>query len=227
MTPTDPLSTAPPVADLWDTMRTTRAFRSFKDQPVDDALLGQCLEAATWAPSGGNQQPWRFVVLRSPESRRALALGAERALSNIAVSYKLDKPAPDDDSKRARMARALYSLHEGAADVPAAVMFCARPLPLMERLQLGSNIYPAMQNFLLAARASGLGTLVTGWHQAADAELRATVGVPAEWDIAALVIVGWPTAKFGPVRRKPVAEVTALDTWDQPLLTAGEPQEVR
>jgi nitroreductase len=208
-------------ADLWDTMRTTRAFRSFTTDPVDDAVLARCLEAATWAPSGGNQQPWRFVVLRSPASRAALAVGASRALENISVTYKLSRPDANDDSTRARMARALFDLHEGAADVPAAVLFCARPLPMMERLQLGSNIYPAMQNFLLSARASGLGTLVTGWHQAAEAELRATVGVPEGWDLAGLVIVGTPVGKFGQVRRKPVAEVTALDTWEQPFIPRG------
>jgi nitroreductase len=205
--------------NLWDAMRTTRAVRRFTTDPVDDATLARCLEAATWAPSGGNQQPWRFVVLRSPASRAALSVGALRALETIATLYKLERPAPDDDSPRARSARALHDLHEGAANVPAAVLFCSRPIPLTPPLLLGANIYPAMQNFLLAARSSGLGTLVTGWHNAAEAELRQTVGIPEGWDLAGLVVVGYPAGKFGPVRRKPIAEVSALDTWDQPLIT--------
>jgi nitroreductase len=203
-------------------MQTTRAFRSFKPDPVDDRLLARCLEASTWAPSGGNQQPWRFVVLRSPAARQALAIGAQRALEGIVESYKLVKPAPDDDSKRSRMSRNLFALHEGAADVPAAILFCVRPLPLMPLLTVGSNIYPAMQNFLLAARACGLGTLVTGWQVGAEAELRQTIQIPDGWELAAMVIAGWPAGNFGPVRRKPVAEVSSLDTWDNPLVSPAE-----
>jgi nitroreductase len=203
--------------DVWETMRTARAFRAFRPDPVDDATLARCLEAATWAPSGGNSQPWRFVVLRSPEVREALAVGAGRSLETIKTSYRISRPAADDDSPRARMARALMDLHEGAADVPAAVLFCVQFLPQTPLLLQGANIYPAMQNFLLAARASGLGALVTGWHEGAQDELRAAVGIPDDWHLAGLVVVGWPKTKHGPVRRKPVAEVTALDTWDQPL----------
>jgi len=62
---------------------------------------------------------------------------------------------------------------------------------------------------------------VTGWHQAAGAELRATVGVPEGWDLAGLAIVGTPVGKFSQVRRKPVAEVAALDTWDSPCWDDG------
>jgi nitroreductase len=204
--------------DVWETMRTARAFRTYRPEPVPDELLARCLEAATWAPSGGNAQPWRFVVLRSPDARQALAVGAVRSLETIKKNYGLERPAPDDDSPRARMSRALYDLHERAADVPVAVLFCSRFLPNVPVLLQGANIYPAMQNFLLAARASGLGALVTGWHEGAPDELRAAVGVPDDWHLAALVVVGWPKAEHGPVRRRPVSQVTALDTWDEPLV---------
>ncbi|MCW2622914.1 MAG: nitroreductase [Frankiales bacterium] len=207
--------------DVWETMRTARAFRTYRPDPVSDETLTRCLEAATWAPSGGNQQPWRFVVLRSPEVRQALAVGAMRSLAIIEENYGLTRPAPGDDSRQAKMSRALFNLHEGAADVPAAVLFCTRFLPRTPVLLQGANIYPAMQNFLLAARATGLGTLVTGWHEGAPDELRAAVGVPEEWHLAGLVVAGWPKGTHGPVRRKPVAQVTRLDTWDQPLVAAG------
>ena len=64
--------------DLWEVMRTARAIRRFTERPVDDALLATCLEAATWAPSGGNQQPWHFVVMKSAAAREALTIGAAR-----------------------------------------------------------------------------------------------------------------------------------------------------
>src|SRR3954452_10034504 len=128
-------------ADFWHVIRTTRAFRRFRSEPVDEVLLARCLEAATWAPSGGNQQPWRFIVLRSAEARAAVAVGAERALAGIKESYNIERPLAADTSRRARMARDLYAVHEGAAQVPAAILFCVRPLPLLDPLSVGANIY--------------------------------------------------------------------------------------
>ncbi|MCW2526637.1 MAG: nox 2 [Pseudonocardiales bacterium] len=221
--PTRPTSSSQST-DIWDVMHTSRAIRRFTRQSVDDSVLARCIEAATWAPSGGNQQPWRFIVLKSPETRAALQIGATRTLEFIAKAYRLPEPgAVAEGTPRARMARAVFDLHEKAVEVPAAVLFCSRPLPNMTELHLGSNIYPAMQNFLLAARASGLGTLVTGWHAAGEAEIREAVGVPADWDIAALVVAGWPAGNFGPVRRRPVADVTSLDTWEQTWPTDQAP----
>ncbi|MCU1345454.1 MAG: nitroreductase [Acidimicrobiia bacterium] len=203
--------------NIWEVMSTARAIRRFTDEPVDDALLLRCLEAATWAPSGGNQQPWRFVIMKSPQSREALAAGAAAALENIQQAYRMERPAEDDMSPRARNARAVLDLHDNAATVPAAVLFCLLPQPHSPPMMQGAFIYPAMQNFLLAARASGLGTVVTGWNVRAESAFRSSVGVPEEWDLAALVVVGWPQGNHGPLRRKPVDTVTMLDRWDQPV----------
>ena len=209
---------AGPTDDLWEAMSTARTIRRFRPDPVDDAVLARCLEAATWAPSGGNQQPWRFVVLRSPESRQALAVGAAHTLHGIEELYGLQRPAPDDRSRAARNARATFALHDGAAAVPAAVLFCMRELPSTPAFVQGGSIYPAMQNFLLAARACGLGACLTGWHIGAGDTFRDAVGIPEEWHLAGLVIVGWPEGEHGPVRRRPVADVAALDRWDSPYL---------
>ncbi len=204
-------------SDVWEVMRTARAIRRFTDAPVDDSLLATCLEAATYAPSGGNQQPWHFVVIKSGEARAALAVGAASALAAIEEVYRLARPEPDDETPRARNARALFALHDGAAGVPAAVLFCVKDQPLTTPLHLGASIFPAMQNFLLAARASGLGACVTGWQVSADAEFREAIGIPDEWHLASLVIVGWPDGKHGSLRRRPVEQVASLDRWDQPL----------
>ncbi len=206
-----------PPADVWDVMSTARAIRRFRDEPVDLATLERCVEAATWAPSGGNQQPWHFVVMTSPQARHALAVGAACALETIERVYRMTRPAPDDDTPRARSARATYHLHDTAATVPAAVLFCVRDQPATPKLALGASIFPAMQNFLLAARASGLGCCVTGWHVGSEAEFVAALGIPDGWQLAGLVIVGWPEGRHGPLRRKPVAEVASLDRWDHPL----------
>jgi len=203
--------------DVWETMRTARAIRRFTDRPVDSELLIRCLEAATWAPSGGNQQPWHFVVITAEPGRQAMAVGAGRALAAIQRVYGIDRPAADDDSPKARNARALFAVHDGAADVPAAVLFCVKDQPLTPELLLGASVFPAMQNFLLAARASGLGCCVTGWHVDAADELRTALEIPPEWHLASLVVVGWPDGHHGPVRRKPVAKVASLDRWEQPF----------
>jgi nitroreductase len=203
---------------VWEVMRSARAIRRFRDEPIPDAVIVRCLEAATWAPSGGNQQPWRFAVLRSAQARPATASAASAALEVIQRVYRMERPDPVDDSAAARNVRAVFDLHEGAATVPAAVLFTLCPQPAAPPLLQGASIYPAMENFLLAARAQGLGTVVTGWHATGEEALRGAVGVPPEWALAALVVVGWPVGHHGPVRRKPVDEVAAADRWDMPIV---------
>lgn len=212
------MSDASEVSDVWEVMSTARAIRRFTDRPVSDELISRCLGAATWAPSGGNQQPWRFVVLKSDESRQLLATGAALALRTIEQVYSLQRPAADDESPRARNSRPLFALHDRAAHVPAAVLFCVNEQPMTPPLTLGASIFPAMQNFLLAVRALGLGACVTGWHVHAETEFRRTIGVPDDWQLAALVLVGWPAGHHGPLRRRDVSEVASLDCWETPLV---------
>ncbi len=203
-------------ADVWTAMSTARAIRRFTDEPVDDATLARCLQAATWAPSGANAQEWRFVVLRSPEMRAVVAQAAGRALEIIEPVYGMARPADDDDSRRARSNRATYELHDRAAEL-TSVLFVQRSFPTASDLLLGGSIFPALQNFLLAARAQGLGACMTSWASYGGEQLlRDAVGVPEEWMLAGHVVVGWPRGKHGPVRRKPVTEVTFLDHWDAP-----------
>ncbi len=203
-------------ADIWTMMSTARAIRRFTDEPVDDATLARCLQAATWAPSGANAQEWRFVVLRSPEIRAVVAQAAAQAMKVIEPVYGMTRPADDDDSRRARSNRATYELHDRAAEF-TSVLFVQRSFPTASELLLGGSIFPAMQNFLLAARAQGLGACVTSWASyGGERLLRQALGVPEEWMLAGHVVVGWPRGRHGPVRRKPVADVTFLDHWDAP-----------
>jgi hypothetical protein len=140
--------------DLWEAMSTARSIRRFTDEPVDDDTLRRCLEPATWAPSGGNFQAWRFVILRSPEQRAVVAMAAAHALQVIEPLYGMTRPDPDDDSKRARTFRATYELHDRAGQF-TSVLFATRRYTSASELLLGGSIYPAVQNFLLAARGIG------------------------------------------------------------------------
>ncbi|OBI97578.1 nitroreductase family protein [Mycobacterium asiaticum] len=205
--------------DIWEVLSTARTIRRFTDQPVDDATLTRCLEAARWAPSGANAQGWRFVVLRSPEQRAVVAKAAAQALAVIEPVYGMSRPAPDDTSRRARTNRATYELHDRAGEF-TSVLFAQIRYPTASELLLGGSIFPAMQNFLLAARAQGLGACMTSWASyGGERLLREAVGVPDDWMLAGHIVVGWPKGNHGPVRRRPLAEAVNLDRWDRP---AGE-----
>lgn len=196
-------------------MSTARTLRRFTDEPVDDATLRRCLQAATWAPSGANAQAWRFVVLRSPQQRAVVARAAAHALSVIEPVYGMTRPAPDDHSPRARTNRATYELHDRAGEF-TSVLFTQKRFPTASELLLGGSIFPALQNFLLAARAQGLGACPTSWASYDGEELlRQAVGVPADWMLAGHVVVGWPKGRHGPLRRRPLREAVDLDRWDQ------------
>lgn len=205
-----------PSTDVWDVLSTARTIRRFSEEPVDDVTLARCLQAATWAPSGANAQGWRFVVLRSPEQRAVVARAAADALEVIEPVYGMTRPAGDDRSRRARTDRATYELHDRAGEF-TSVLFAQKRYPTASELLLGGSIFPAMQNFLLAARALGLGACLTSWASYGGEQLlRDAVGVPDGWMLAGHVVVGWPRGNHGPVRRRPLAEVVSLDHWDEP-----------
>jgi nitroreductase len=209
-----PLLMAGPTNDVWEVLSTARSIRRFTDEPVDDATLTRCLEAATWAPNGANVQAWRFVVLRSPEARAAVAEAARLALTVIEPVYGMHRPDPDDDSRRARNDRATYALHDDAEQL-TSVLFATYKYDSASELLLGGSIFPAIQNFLLAARAQGLGACLTSWASyGGEPLIRGAVGVPDEWLLAGHVVVGWPRGKHGPVRRRPLEEVVFHDRWD-------------
>lgn len=209
----------PASTDIWAVMSTARSIRRFTGEPVDDATLARCLRAATWAPSGANAQQRRFIVLRSPDLRAVVARAAAEALAIIEPVYGMTRPAPDDDSPRARNNRATYELHDRAGEY-TSVLFTQKKFATASELLLGGSIFPAVQNFLLAARAQGLGGCLTSWASYGGEQLlREAVGVPADWMMAAHVVVGWPRGRHGPLRRRPMSEVVFLDRWD----TAAEP----
>ena len=206
----------PAPSDIWEVMATSRSIRRFTEEPVDDAVLRRCLEAATWAPNGANMQAWRFIVLQSAELREVVAQAAASALAVIEPVYGMTRPAADDDSRAARSNRATYELHDRAGE-RTSVLFATQWFPSASELLLGGSIFPAMQNFMLAARAQGLGACPTSWASyGGEPLLREAVGVPEDWMLAGHVVVGWPRGHHGPVRRKPLDKVLAYDRWEDP-----------
>ncbi|WP_280507830.1 nitroreductase family protein [Nocardia flavorosea] len=203
-----------PSRDVWEVLSTARSIRRFTDEPVDGATLERCLQAATWAPNGANAQLWRFIVLDAPEQRAAVAEAARVALRSIESIYGMSRPSDDDQSRAARNNRATYELHDRAGNY-TSVLFTAFKNDFSSEFLQGGSIYPAMQNFYLAARAHGLGACMTSWASYDGGQvLRESVGVPDEWFLAGHIVVGRPRGRHGPVRRRPLEEVVFRNRWN-------------
>jgi nitroreductase len=215
-----------PSIDAVEAIMTTRAIRRFTDQPVSDADLLTCLRAAQQAPSGGNVQPQRYVVVTDPDVRAGVADWYRRSFDR----YERSLPDPSvfsDPEQRAswvRTAAASRHLADTLADVPVLVVFLQTMLPWppsdddgpMDIGRLDASVYPAVQNFCVAARALGLGTALTTVARIHTAEILDLLGVPADrYELAAIVPLGHPRGRFGVARRRPVEELTHWNRWGE------------
>src|SRR5258705_3541686 len=202
---------AAPSSEVWEVMSPAPTIRGFTDEPVDDAPVTRCLESATWPPSGANAQAGRLVVRRPPEQRAVVARAAAHALEVIEPVYGMSRPADDDHSPLARNDRATYELHDRAGEF-TSVLFAQKRFPTASELLLGGSIFPAMQNFLLAARAQGLGACLTSWASYGGEQLlRDAVGVPDDWILSGHIEVRGPKGRHRPRRRRPLAAAGTFD----------------
>jgi nitroreductase len=144
-----------------------------------------------------------------------VAEAAAQALEVIEPVYGMTRPADDDSSRRARTNRATYELHDRAGQL-TSVLFTQYRYETASELLLGGSIYPAMQSFLLAARAVGLGACMTSWASyGGETLLREAIAIPDDWMLAGHIVVGWPRGRHGAVRRRPVSDVVFFDRWDK------------
>jgi len=207
---------SPNTADLFEIIRTTRSMRRLKPDPVPNDLIRKILEAGVCAPSGGNMQQWRFLVIRDVEIKETVGALYKRAWDErVAPRYRSSEPAPG--MSREQFLRLLAAAEYLAAHIHEAQ--CGSYLALSESPMRwsGSSIYPAVQNMLLAARALGLGATLTTLHLVFEKEAEAALGLPPNVHSYALLPVGYPIGRFGPVRRVPLADVVYEDRWGQPF----------
>jgi nitroreductase len=226
MTEPAPHAVATPALDLYEGLVTTRAIRRYRDAPVPDADLSQILFAATRAPSGHNTQPVRFVVLRNDGSSAA----AREILSKgfqIAWSGERREPDAGDDSRRARMARAMNHFVDHIGSAPVIVVVCCIKGRVREGVVPGASVFPACQNLLLAARALGYGGVISMWHRPVLAELNAALQVPDDVDVVATIPFGVPVGNHGPVRRLPLRDVVFDGAYGKGADWLDEPDGVR
>ena len=204
VTPIDPDS-------VFETMGTARAIRQLKPDPVPEALIDKLLWAATRAPSPGNSQGWDFIVLDDPDKKARIAVAVQNAMSRRVAAMA----RPDRTTRL--MLDGTARLIETLAEAPV-IIFVAGPVvypPGVPQEQFTwSALYPAAQNLLLAARALGLGSVFTTMHMTAEPTVREVLGVPPEIKIAAMIPIGWPDAKFGPVNRLPVEQFVHRNGWE-------------
>jgi nitroreductase len=145
------------VSVLFEIMQTTRSMRRLKPAPVPAALIRRILEAGTSAPSGGNMQRWRFLVIRDPEIKKTVGAYYKRAWDEVASPrYRTGEAAPGTNPERfSRMLDAAQYLADHIHEAPVWIVPCMQGANPSRTT--GSSIYPAVQNMLLAARALGLG----------------------------------------------------------------------
>jgi nitroreductase len=201
--------------DFFDTVFTQRSIRQFKSDPVSDEALWKILDAAIRAPSGSNEQAWRFLVVRDPNKREIIAQAVRERMGDP-TQGRADAEKLDPVRKRMRLSSIAF--RENVSSAPVLIIPClfapTSPTTDVNSLFAGSSIYAAVQNLMLAARALDLGTVLTTFNIRIEDVLRREFGIPDDAKPVAVIPVGYPDGqRFGPTTRKPVESVTFWDDW--------------
>ena len=230
--------------DLIDTLRSTGAVREFTDQPVDDAAVARILDTARFAPSGANAQAWRVVVVKDPAVRtrlRDLYLpGWADYLTMSAAGLRPWAPVNDPRAEAAALAVASeqaaalaagsdqggpavaggLAAHLDEAPVLLALFADLSALAAVDRdldrysFAGGASIYPFAWNVLLAARAEGLGGVITTMLIREEGAVKELLGAPDPLSLAAVIALGHPVRQPRRLQRRPVPAFTTVDRVD-------------
>ena len=202
--------------DLWEALSTQRAIRYFKPDPVPQELIWKVIEAGTRAPSGSNMQPWGFVVVQDAANRKRIADQLRTQFgSNPTMKAYVEQGKNSGDKTARLMMTGVSNIVDQLDSAPVFIIPCLHNVasPARDGLLAGSSIYQAVQNMLVAARGLGLGTLMSTFQAGMAKELTEWLQLPPDTVPVALIPMGYPAANFGPVKRKPVEEVTHWETW--------------
>lgn len=203
---------------LFEVMYNCRSMRRLKTDPVPEALLLKLVEAGNQAPSGSNKQLARWIVVRDPDVRAQLAVLNKTAVTEYLGpdSGRASIVAHQSEAKRKRMTDAVRWQAEHMQDIPALIIACLEfesEVDNVQRLLGGGSIWPGVQNLLLAARALELGATPTTLGLQNRSAVKQALGMPPNMEAYCLIPVGYPTGKFGPVIRLPVAQTMRWDRW--------------
>jgi nitroreductase len=193
--------------DFFSVVRTQRAHRAFTTEAVPDELVERVLEAATYAPSAENTQPWVFIVVRDTTARDQIGELNRQAWEGGGRDFSRPRLSPEVFAKVEAGATG------GIANAPVLVVVCGDMSRCVQAV-LESSIWPAVQNLLLAAHALGLGSALTTITTVFGDELRSLLALPDNVRPLGVVPLGWPAKQLGPPRRAPVAEKAFRERYD-------------
>lgn len=216
--------------ELVEAMKTTPATREFTDEQVPDSVLFGLLDAARFAPSGGNRQPWRVIVVKDPETRRAIrdayVLGWREYLAHVEEGLVPFAPREDNrwdgpavDLEAARLTPRPNDFADRLDEVPVMLVLCAHLGSLavtdngLDRQSIvgGASVYPFSHNLLLAATDAGLGGVMTTVICREEESVKRILGLPPELSVAGLVVLGHPVRRITKLRRNEVDQFTWVD----------------
>lgn len=213
---------------LYEAMSTLRAVRRLRPDPIPEPVLARVLRAATWAPSGGNRQPWRIVAVRDARLLEPIGELYRSSWSEYAGNARrgLERLADDIAAPHERALLAGDHLAEHFGEMPCLLVFCFNP-ELMAVTDIaqprvsvvgGGSIYPAVQNLLLACRAEGLGAVLTTLLCQHEPAVRELLEIPEPWATAAAVPIGYPIGRgHGPITRKAPREMVYADRFSNAI----------
>jgi nitroreductase len=223
--------------ELFDALSTTFAAREFTDDPLPDETLFRILDRARFAPSGGNRQGWRVIVVRERQTRQALAEltapVAKRYAAQVEASESPWNPIDPTSVDPATIARtpAPPRLLEPLLRAAVVLVVCvdlklvAATDQYLERVSVvpGASVYPFVWNILLAARGEGFGGTITTLVVAEEPKVQKLLGIPRHVAVSAVMPLGRPVKQLTKLRRKNVPEFTTRERWDGPPLTDSAP----
>jgi nitroreductase len=219
--------------ELYEVMRTTFAAREFTGDPLPDATLYKILDNARFAPSGGNRQGNRVIVVRDAATRRALGELAIPAAKRYAAQVKAGESPwntivpPGPDGKTIEATPPPPNLTEPVMKAPVVLVLCVDLKVVasidqdLDRVGIvsGASIYPFAWNILMAARHEGFGGTITTLAIAQEPKLQALLGLPAHIAVCAVMPIGRPVKQLTKLKRRPVSEIAMRERWGGAPLT--------
>jgi len=221
--------------ELYDVMRATFSARQFTTDPLPDDVVARILDHARFAPSGGNRQGWRVIVVRDAATKRTLAdLSAFAGRRYAAQAANGESPWNTIDPPRVNaeaIARTQVPPHltQSIATAPVVLVVCVDLKVVasidqdLKRVGIisGASIYPFAWNILLAARYEGFGGTITTLATAREPDIQTLLGIPSHVAVCAVMPLGKPARMLTRLKRKPVAEFARRERWDGPPFGAS------
>ena len=214
--------------EIYDAMSTLRAVRRIRPDPIPSDVLRRVLTAATWAPTGGNHQPWRMIAVQDAALKQGMEDLYRPHGNSYIPGYEAHLSAMSDAmalSSRKALESGTY-LANHMHEAPVICVFCFdfahitvtdAGLP-RQSVVGGGSIYPAVQNLLLAARTEGLGCVLTTLLCIEEPGIKNLLEIPDEWHTAAFVPLGYPVlGGHGEITRRPLTEMAFSNTFGNPL----------